>query len=211
MTGKPTYDKSKPRRIKDERQKEKISLMITLLVGCCFLLYYFHYVLGISTGFTHFFYIPIILASLWWQRKGLGVALFLALSLLFSHYSFSYSIGSGNDYFRALMFVVVGFAAVLVRERMMKGEKSLRVSEESFKNLFENMNSGVAIYEAENNGEDFIFKDLNKTGERIDKVTRGEIIGKSVLEIFPSVKDFGLFDMFQRVWKTGQPGKGQPL
>ncbi len=205
MTVKPTYDKSKPRRIKDERQKEKISLMITLLAGCCFLLYYFHHVLGTSTGFTHFFYIPIILASLWWQRKGLGVALFLALSLLFSHYSFQYSTGFGNNYFQALMFVVIGFVVALVRERMVKNEKSLRKTEESFKNLFENMNSGVAVYKAENNGEDFIFKDLNKAGEQIDKVARGEIIGKSVLEIFPSVKDFGLFDVFQRVWKTGQP------
>jgi len=203
MAGKPTYDKSEPERIKAE--KEKISLMIALLVGCCFLLYYFHHVLGISTGFTHFFYIPIILASLWWERKGLGVALFLALSLLFSHYSFQYSVGSGNDYFRAFMFVVVGLVVALVRERMVKGEEGLRESEEGFKNLFENMNSGVAIYEAENNGEDFIFKDLNRAGERIDKVARGEIIGKSVLEIFPSVKDFGLFDVFQRVWKTGQP------
>ena len=97
MTGKPTYDKSKPGRIKAEKQKEKISLMIALLAACCFLLYYFHHVLEISTGFTHFFYVPIILASLWWQRKGLGVALFLALSPLFTHYFLRDSIGAGKE------------------------------------------------------------------------------------------------------------------
>jgi len=205
MAGKPTYDKSKPRRIKAKKKKEKISLMIALLAACCFLLYYFHHVLEISSGFTHFFYIPIILASLWWKRKGLGVALFLAILLLFSHYFLRDSIGAGNDYFRALMFVVIGFAAALLSEGSVKQNDDLRKSEEGFKNLFENMNSGVAIYEAGNNGEDFIFKDLNRAGEQIDKVARGEIIGKSVLEIFPSVKDFGLFDVLQRVWKTGQP------
>jgi len=205
MTGKPTDDKSKSIRIKAEKQKEKISLMIALLAACCFLSYYFHEVIGISTGFTHFFYIPIILASLWWKRKGLGVALFLALSLLFSHYFLRDSIGADNDYFRALMLVVVGFVAALLSERSAKQNDDLRESEKNFKNLFENMNSGVAVYEAENNGEDFIFKDLNKAGEQIDKIAKGELIGKSVLKIFPSVKDFGLFDVLQRVWKTGQP------
>ena len=76
----------------------------------------------------------------------MGVALFLALSLLFSHYSFQYSIGFGNNYFRALMFVVICFVVALVRERMVKNEKSLRKTEESFKNLFENMNSGCLLY-----------------------------------------------------------------
>ena len=31
------------------------------------------------------------------------------------------------------------------------------------------------------------------------------VIGKRVTEIFPGIKDFGLFDVFQRVWKTGKP------
>ena len=72
MVIKPTYDKSM--RVKSKRQKEKISLMAVLLAACCFLTYYFHAVLEIGTILTHFFYIPIILASLWWKRKGLGVA-----------------------------------------------------------------------------------------------------------------------------------------
>jgi len=139
--------------------------MIALLAGCCFLSYYFHHVLGIGAGFTHFFYVPIILASLWWQRKGLGVALFLAVFLIFSHYLFRHSMWC-SDYFRALMFVVIGFVAALSSERIVKKDESLRESEKNFKNLFENMNSGVAIYEAENNGEDFIFKDLNKGESR---------------------------------------------
>ncbi|WP_274427674.1 PAS domain S-box protein [Desulfosarcina sp. BuS5] len=168
-------------------------------------MYYFHYVLEIGTGFTHFFYVPIILASLWWQRKGLGVTLLLAILLLFTHYFLRDPIGAGNDYFRAFMFVSVGFVAALVSERIVKKNESLRESEGKFKSLFENMKSGVAVYEAENNGKDFIFKDLNKAGEQIDKIARGELIGKSVLEIFPSIKDFGLFDVLQRVWKTGQP------
>ena len=32
-----------------------------------------------------------------------------------------------------------------------------------------------------------------------------KLIGKSVTEVFPGVKEFGLFDVFQRVYKTGTP------
>ncbi|MCD6305211.1 MAG: response regulator [Deltaproteobacteria bacterium] len=135
----------------------------------------------------------------------MGVAAFLALSLLVSHYCLGCSAGPANDYFRALMFVVVGFAASLASERIVKDEKGLRESEEKFRDLFAHMNSGVAVYEPVNNGEDFICKDLNRAGEQMEKVARGEIIGKSVLEIFPYVKDSGLFDVIRRVWKTGRP------
>ena len=84
-------------------------------------------------------------------------------------------------------------------------EKKLKDSEISFRELFENMSNGVAIYEAMNDGNDFIFKDFNKASEQIEKIQKNELIGQSVLKIFPSVKEFGLFDVLQRVWKTGKP------
>ena len=86
-------------------------------------------------------------------------------------------------------------------------EEALRTSEERYKDLSDYMNDGVAIYRAENDGEDFVFIDFNKSAERIDNVRRDDLIGKSVLKIFPGVKDFGLFDVFKRVWKTGKSEK----
>jgi PAS domain S-box-containing protein len=47
--------------------------------------------------------------------------------------------------------------------------------------------------------------DFNRAGERIEKISRDKVIGKSVLQVFPGVKEFGLFGVFQRVWRTGQP------
>ena len=86
-------------------------------------------------------------------------------------------------------------------------EEALRTSEKRYKDLSDHMNDGVAIYQAENDGEDFVFIDFNKSAERIDNVKRNDLIGKSVLKIFPGVKDFGLFDVFKRVWKTGKSEK----
>jgi PAS domain S-box-containing protein len=84
-----------------------------------------------------------------------------------------------------------------------KTEESLRESESRHRELFGRMSSGVALYEARNNGEDFVFKDMNPAGERLSKVKKEEILGRSVLDVFPGVRDLGLFDMLQRVWRTG--------
>jgi len=86
-----------------------------------------------------------------------------------------------------------------------KAEEKLRESEDNFKNLFENMSSGVAIYKAVDNGKDFIFTNFNKASEKIENIKREDVIGKSILKVFPGVKKFGLFEIFQRVWKTGKP------
>ena len=82
-------------------------------------------------------------------------------------------------------------------------EQSVRESEYRFRELFQNMNSCVAIYKAVDDGADFEFLDFNRTGEKVEQISREEVIGKRVSQVFPGVIDFGLFDVFKRVWKTG--------
>jgi len=60
-------------------------------------------------------------------------------------------------------------------------------------------------YKAINNGEDFEIIDLNKAVEKTEQVSRDNIIGKRVTEAFPGVDEFGLLDVFRRVYKTGIP------
>ena len=62
----------------------------------------------------------------------------------------------------------------------------------------------MAVYEALADGEDFLIVDLNHAGEKMEKVRKEEIIGKKVTEVFPGVREFGLLDVFQRVWRTGK-------
>ena len=84
-------------------------------------------------------------------------------------------------------------------------EEALRESEAKQQHLFEHMSSGAAIYQAIDDGEDFVFKDFNRAAERIENVDRKAVIGRRVTEVFPGVRESGLFSVFQRVWKTGQP------
>jgi len=46
-------------------------------------------------------------------------------------------------------------------------EKSLLENENRFKELFNHIISGVAVYEAKDNGRDFIIKDFNRAAEKM--------------------------------------------
>ncbi|MDY6959174.1 MAG: PAS domain S-box protein, partial [Halobacteriota archaeon] len=81
----------------------------------------------------------------------------------------------------------------------------LQKSESRYKELFENMSSGVAVYGAVDDGEDMVFIDFNSSGEKIEGVKREEIIGRRVTDVFPGVENFGILDVFKRVWRTGLP------
>lgn len=92
-----------------------------------------------------------------------------------------------------------------LQKRLSETAATLRMTEERYRDLFEHIHSGVAVYEPVDNGKDFIFKDFNSAAEKIDNINRDEVIEKRVTEVFPRVKEFGLFDAFREVWKTGIP------
>jgi len=83
----------------------KIGVLGSLLAICVLATYYSHFILKIEIVFTHLFYVPIILASLWWSRKGIAVAVFLALLLLISHIISPLETPIWMDIARASMFV----------------------------------------------------------------------------------------------------------
>ncbi|MGZ6248767.1 MAG: PAS domain-containing hybrid sensor histidine kinase/response regulator [Syntrophales bacterium] len=86
---------------------------------------------------------------------------------------------------------------------LLESQQSLHESETRYRVMFQHMGSGVAVYETRDNGETFIFKDFNRAAEEIENVKRGELIGRSVADVFPGIKEFGLLDVFRRVWRTG--------
>lgn len=95
-----------------------------------------------------------------------------------------------------------------------KKDFELRESEAKYKELFkkyeelfDTTSSGVAVYEAVDNGEDFVIMNFNKAAEKIEKINREKIIGQKVTKVFPGIKKIGLFETFKRVWETGKPEK----
>lgn len=91
-----------------------------------------------------------------------------------------------------------------ITERVQE-QAAFRANEERYRQLFSHMTNAVLIYEALDEGQDFILKDINQAGEIIDRLSRYDVIGDRLTNIFPSVQEYGILDIFRRVWLTGIP------
>lgn len=78
-----------------------------------------------------------------------------------------------------------------------------KISEVRFKGIVQRMSSACAIYQAIDDGDDFLFVDFNEAGQNIENVKLEDILGKKLTEVFPGVEKFGLLDVLKRVYKTG--------
>ena len=105
----------------------KLTFLALCMIGACLLIYYSHMVLQKSVIFTHFFYIPIILAGIWWKRRGILFAATLGAILITSHFILKTNLSFADDCLRALMFLVVASFVALLSER--KEESEIRYRE----------------------------------------------------------------------------------
>lgn len=74
-----------------------------------------------------------------------------------------------------------------------------------YQTLIDTMPLNVAVYQAIDDGEDFVFIDFNAAAEVTEKVSKQEVLGKRVTTVFPGIKPFGLLDAFKRVYRSGKP------
>jgi two-component system, cell cycle sensor histidine kinase and response regulator CckA len=86
-------------------------------------------------------------------------------------------------------------------------ETAFNQSESRYREMFDHINSGVAVMMPTPDHRDFILIDFNKAAEQIAKVRREEVIGRNLSNVFPQVHDTGLFHAFRRVYKTGKAEK----
>jgi len=168
------------------KEKYKIPMMAILLAACVILSYYFHTIVEIDIVFTHFFYIPIILATLWWQRKGLIVPIFLAVILNLSHIYIKEDVVTYNDQIRSLMFIVIGFIAAELSGKIARGEEVLRKSHEELQaaSLYARGLIEASLDPLVTVGQDGKITDVNKAFELATGISRKNLIGSDFLDCF---------------------------
>jgi PAS domain S-box-containing protein len=85
-----------------------------------------------------------------------------------------------------------------------KTEEALEVSEARFRELYNNMSSGVAIYSISDDNQTLLL-DCNRAAERIERITsKKRYVGKDVQDIFPDFREGDLATVLLRVYKTGK-------
>jgi len=129
----------------DKEEKIKILIMIILVAISVFSVYYFHLVFHTSIMFTHFFYVPIILACIWWNRKGIFVSLFLAANLLFSHVFYQWHTLDTHDIFRSIMFIVVSILVIGLREKNVEAQEEVKLAYDKINQIFRTTGNGLRV------------------------------------------------------------------
>ncbi|GAB6172998.1 hypothetical protein JCM15765_24760 [Paradesulfitobacterium aromaticivorans] len=91
-----------------------------------------------------------------------------------------------------------------IRERL-AAQEQLEASEARYRTMFQHMSNAVIVLEAINDGEDFIVKEFNPAAERVEHLSRSEVIGQTVTTFFPKSDELGFLDAFRQVWQSGKP------
>jgi HEAT repeat protein len=104
---------------------QKKQIILAVLIGISLLLeLIFQFYLGINTVYSHFFYIPIVLAAIWYGKRAVFLALFFGLMHIIG---VIYATGSitTDALLRALMFVIVALVVGIVADMMRKEQNAM--------------------------------------------------------------------------------------
>ena len=102
----------------------------------------------------------------------------------------------------SLLLTLLAWLLVRDRQRTLQTTAYLAENEARLKDMFEHLNSGVAMYRASPDGQDFTITAFNHAAERIEKIGSEEVIGRNVAEVFPGISKTGLLEALRRVWQN---------
>lgn len=86
-----------------------------------------------------------------------------------------------------------------------KNDVSVRESEYKYKELFNNMTSGVAVYELQDFGSRYVIVDVNTSAAKMLHRKREDVINKPLNTVLKNSVQYGLMDTVKRVQESGEP------
>ncbi|MGE4267790.1 MAG: ATP-binding protein [Deferribacterales bacterium] len=92
-----------------------------------------------------------------------------------------------------------------------KNDTSVKESELKYRELFNNMSSGVAIYDLIEFGSKYIFTDVNNTACKLLKRERTDLVSRPITAIYKNALKYGFLESINQVQETGQPLKADKM
>ena len=164
---------------------------------------------GWQTIFQNLFYFPIILACVYYVRRGFVFSVVLACSdfVLMAIFSNDLVVLEGA-LIRVLIFILVAGVITYLSVIRIRAEEALAKTEERFHSLYLHMNEGAALHELTYNDqgipEDYIITETNPAFERQLGFSRDAVIGKTSKEAY-GVPEPPYLEIYARVALTGEP------
>ena len=89
--------------------------------------------------------------------------------------------------------------------RRIKDQGALRDNEARYRELFENMDSGVVVLSVGEGGRHFKIREFNRGAEQITGRKRETILGRMAVTVFSEFLHTDIAEAVIKVWKTGKP------
>ena len=155
----------------------QVIIIALLVIAYWAVAIYFQIILGTNVVYSHFAYIPIALAAMWWGRKVLLVAGVLASAILILRV-----LGAGagkmeGDLIRVGLLFVVALCIGELRETVKRSENALSVSEKKYRQFTEKSLAGIFVYR-----DDRVVYVNPRSSEMLGYTTE-DSIGKSIWEV----------------------------
>jgi len=154
--------------------KKQILILSFASLLCVILALYFAS-RGTTIVYTHLFYIPIILAGIWYKKKAVYLALLLGAVYIFVTLFFIYPTPTEiliATLERAVMFAIVAYAIGFVSDKWAKGEEKLKETKEYLDNIIKSSADAVVVVDT-----DGTVRSWNKAAEDYMGYTADEVIG----------------------------------
>ncbi|MGE5533098.1 MAG: PAS domain-containing protein [Ignavibacteria bacterium] len=129
-------------------------------------------------------------------------------------YSFGREVKLGEHwYLQQFSFIPIGpriRAIVINIDDKKRAEEDLKLSEEKYRTLFENMINGYAycrmIFNQKEEPVDFVYLEINEAFEKLTGLKRETVVGRRVSEAIPGTREANpeIFQIYGRVAQTGK-------
>jgi hypothetical protein len=103
-------------RMNGALEKFKSSIMAFLLFAASMMIFYYHALAKTSVSHTYVFSLPVVLAAMWWGRKGISIAVALGVYIMFSAYLFLNRSPGVEDFALTGTLMVLAFVVSLLSE-----------------------------------------------------------------------------------------------
>ncbi|MCL0094255.1 PAS domain S-box protein, partial [Dehalococcoidia bacterium] len=168
-------------------------LVLLLTIAACFAsALYFVSIRGIAEVHTHIFYVPIVLAGMWYHKKAVYVALFFSMVLLLAIYFSPLSI-SIYPVARTATFIAVAYIIGYISSKRAEGEEELTKSKAYTESIIQNFLDTLIVVDAEAR-----IQTVNPATCRLLGYTEEEVIGQPVGIIFEEEEEARRFFQFFR-------------
>ncbi len=160
-----------------DHESRQVGLMALLLVMYVAISLLFTQVFGDPEVHSHFAYIPLVLAGLWWGHRGVVVAILLVLTHLIFHVTGLTTFSWWTEIEMTLSYLVVGSFFGVVGERMKRGARDLKTSQQKYSQLVEKSLTGIFVY------RDQVILFVNPRLASMLRYRPEELVGRSVWDL----------------------------